>query len=683
MAKIRIAGGYILLYRVPKSAIIDFLINDKSEDSVRKAIHVLDDSASGKLVSLLVNFDYKQVIHVFQKCIETTPQEAKELYRRYRYRGMKTLHIYSRKGKCDLHSLNRSALNMVINTRVSELKDSSKKFCNLEIREIESIHEGSIRELSYTYHRFIQYMRIDTEYPDYVTDLRRGFIWIPYKYPWVCICAKDEIVAQILHDSLKQHFGFDSQSLPLTKTVQQGLESTEDMRKAGYVSTGGTARRLTNPQMRDDPEAMEECRQRDKLDDRPLAGFNVELEGKNFSLSYNETGKIYFSIDLDVDQMRVWGVRKIRDIVQYITDLKLTKPGSLFGVKLRALSGVGNNVKLAIVDIASAIARCKNENVSDVPLKSDVFELATNLDTYIKTRFRIFCSTCNDYSEIVCDCGDIDNFSIKDGHIKCKTCDNPILKILCFDGHKNHISQMKDCIELLPLSRLNDLIVNIFKETTELSFIGSQESFSIKNDRLFYRHDASKTVYRINEIPQYKQGLLVVPEKEISVIKKAINDFKEKCGKMSTDNCAQCIQNDIGTKCYLRLFGLFDSAYEPRPHQGHEFGDYSNLVNIENQQKTIAIAMKSNTKRTRKLKKVKLRDAIGSDIYSQVGSYLHDGRIDVIGVCVPKKLEDGFAAMLKKDTQDKNKKLLIIDDDDLVQIAYSAMRKNNLSIEEI
>jgi len=684
MVRIRIANEYKWLYRVPKNAIIDFLLNKKSEDSVRKAILILDDSASGKLISLLVNLDYTQVIYAFQKCKETTSQEAQDLYRQYRYRGMKNLHLYSRMGKCDLHSVNRSALNLVISQKTSELKDSSKKFCNLEIVNIESIDNGSIREFSYTYHGYISYIPPETGYPSYVYDLRRGFIWIPYKDPWLCICAKDEIVAQILYESLKQYFKFDSKPLPLTKTVQQGLENIENMRKAGYVSTGGTARRLTNPHMSDDADAMDECRQRDSLDDRPLAGFNTETDGKKFSLTYNESGYIYFSIDLDVDQMRTWGVNKIREIVQYITDLKLTEPGLLFGVKLKALSGIGTKVRPAIVDIASAIARCKNENLSDVSLKNDVFELATNLGAYIKTRFRTFCKTCNDYSEIVCECGDVDNFSVKDGYIKCKTCDKPISKISCFDGHQNRISQMEDCIELLPLSRLNDLIVNIFKEASGLNFIGSHESFSIKKDRLFYRHDASKTVYRINEIPQYKQGLLVVPPKEVSVIKKAINDFKEKCVKMSTDNCAQCIQNNIGTKCYLRLFGLFDSGSIPHPHQGHEFADYSTLVTIENQQKTMVIAMKANTKASRRLKKVKLRgDAIGSDIFSQIGGYFHDGRMDVIGICVPKKLEDGFAAMLKKDAQDKNKKLLIIDDDDLVQIAYSVMQNKDMQLDEI
>jgi len=78
-----------------------------------------------------------------------------------------------------------------------------------------------------------------------------------------------------------------------------------------------------------------------------------------------------------------------------------------------------------------------------------------------------------------------------------------------------------------------------------------------------------------------------------------------------------------------------------------------------------------------------LRDDVGSDLYSQVGSYLHDGRIDVIGICLPRKLEEGFAAMLKKDAQDKNKKLLIIDDDDLVQITYSVMQNKSIQLAAI
>ena len=157
MPKITISEQYKLLYRVPKHAIVDFL-NDKDESSVREAIERLDDNPSGEIKSTLIKYELKQLIYIFQICRATTVEETSDLYRRYRYRGMKTLHLYSREGKCNLHSVNKSALNRVINNKVSELADSSKKFCNLEISEIESIDMGSIREFSYTYHGFIPYI---------------------------------------------------------------------------------------------------------------------------------------------------------------------------------------------------------------------------------------------------------------------------------------------------------------------------------------------------------------------------------------------------------------------------------------------------------------------------------------------------------------------------------------------
>ena len=575
-------------------------------------------------------------------------------------------------------------MRKLTNTKVSQITDSWKRFCDLEIRVIESIHNGSIREFSYSYCGFIPYTPPDTEYPKTVRDLRRGFIWIPYHDPWICICAKDDNIAKVLHESLLEYLGFRSKPLPLTKTVQQKLENLENLRKAGYLSSSGTTRRLANPKMINDPEAMQECRQRDSSDDRPLAGFNVDLDKITFALSYNESGYIYLSRDLTVDQMREWGVTKIQEIVQVINALKLTKPSTLLGESISVLKGIRKDIKPSIIDIASSIMRCKTENISGAPLKNDVFLLADKLGNYIKSRFRVYCSKCNDYSEIVCECGNIDDFIIGSRHIRCRICNTLVSRVSCFDGHKNNISQIDECIELIPLSRLNDLITNIFKEATDLNFIIWQESFSIKNNRLFYRHDESKPVYKLCEIPQFKQAMNDVPDEKYPAIRKAINSFQEKCNRMSTENCANCIKEDIGKKCYLRLFGLFDPNYEPRPHQGHEFGDYSTLVNIENQQKTMVIAMKSNSKRKKRAKKkVSLRDDVGSDLYSQVGAYLHDGSMDIIGICLPQKLEEGFAAMLKKDAQDKNKKLLIIDDDDLVQIVYSTMQNKDMQLDEI
>ena len=145
MPVITISKQYKWLHRVPKHAIVNFL-QDKDEPSVREAIRKLDNNTSGTILSILIKFDSKQLIYIFQTCTMTTPEEAYDLYRQYRYRGMKNLHLYSREGKCNLHSLNKSALNRVISTKASELIDSSKKFCNLEVSKIESIDRGSIRE---------------------------------------------------------------------------------------------------------------------------------------------------------------------------------------------------------------------------------------------------------------------------------------------------------------------------------------------------------------------------------------------------------------------------------------------------------------------------------------------------------------------------------------------------------
>jgi hypothetical protein len=677
MPEITISKEYKRLYRVPKHAIIDFL-KEKDETIVRKVIYLLDKESTGTIESILIKFELKQLIFIFEKCQATTPQDAIKLYLEYRYRGMKTLHLYSREGKFNLNSMNVSALNRTIRIKTSEFKDPTKKFCNLEIREHESIDKGTIRELSYSYYGFIPYTPPDTEYPSTVTDLRRGFIWIPFHDQWICICSKDDNVAQVLNEALQEYFGFISKPLPLTKTVQQRLENTEDLRKAGYISSSGTIRRLTNPRMMNDSEAMQECRQRDNSDDRPLAGFNINVDGVSLSLSYNESGYIYFSRDLNVDQMREWGVTKIREIIRVINDLKLNAPGALLGEKLSILNGVPKDTKSAIIDIASAIVRCKKERLSDVPLKNDVFVLASKLEGYIKTRFRVYCSKCSDYSEIVCECGSID-FLIEAGHIKCQACNAVVSKVSCFDGHKNNISRTEECIEILPLSRLNDLIAKIFAEATDFNFVISRENFSIRNNRLFYKQDASNTIYRLNEIQHFKQVLTNVPEQEIPIIRRAISQFRERCPSMSNENCSKCISGTDRKKCFLRLFGLYDSHYNPRPHQGHEFGDYSTVINIDNQQKTIVIAMKSDSKKS----KVRLRDPVGQDLYSQIGGYLHDGRIDMVGICLPRKLEEGFEAMLKKDAQDKNKKLLIVDDDDLVQITYSVMRNKNMQLDAI
>jgi len=88
-------------------------------------------------------------------------------------------------------------------------------------------------------------------------------------------------------------------------------------------------------------------------------------------------------------------------------------------------------------------------------------------------------------------------------------------------------------------------------------------------------------------------------------------------------------------------------------------------------------------KSSNKSGKVKLRDSVGQDLHSQVAGYLHNGAVDVVGICLPRKLEEGFEAMLVRDARDKKKRLVLIDDDDLVQVTYSVMKKHKIAIDDI
>ena len=56
MPEITISKEYKWLHRVPKHAIVNFLI-DKDEASVREAISKIDDNTSGTILSILIRFD--------------------------------------------------------------------------------------------------------------------------------------------------------------------------------------------------------------------------------------------------------------------------------------------------------------------------------------------------------------------------------------------------------------------------------------------------------------------------------------------------------------------------------------------------------------------------------------------------------------------------------------------------
>ena len=154
-----------------------------------------------------------------------------------------------------------------------------------------------------------------------------------------------------------------------------------------------------------------------------------------------------------------------------------------------------------------------------------------------------------------------------------------------------------------------------------------------------------------------------------------------KCDHPTIEKCAKCVAERQGGPCYLRLYGLFDPHYTPYPHHGSEFGDYSRAVTLDGQQQTLVIAMKRGklNKQTLKLRD----DTLGQDIYTQVRTYLADGNMDVLGISVPRRLDERFLATLRRDAELHKKRMLIIDDESLARVVYSVMTRCDLALEEV
>ena len=131
----------------------------------------------------------------------------------------------------------------------------------------------------------------------------------------------------------------------------------------------------------------------------------------------------------------------------------------------------------------------------------------------------------------------------------------------------------------------------------------------------------------------------------------------------------------------MRLYGLFDSRYIPRPHPGGEFGDVALGVTINGHpDRTLVILLKKGNPKGRS---ITLRHSIGKDIYTQIQEFLHDPRIHMIGIGVPQRFEDGFVAELQRLATSNNKKLTLFGVNELSKIIQHIRDTQDVDLEDL
>ncbi len=685
-----IMGDAQLLFRVPKSAIIDELLQVVPEVLTPLVQGAMAGTGVEISKSSLATLTHSNLIRILE-ATGISSAKINQLHDEFRYRGMKSLYLYS----CTCPTQDVNVDTTAINNTIFDLQSDYQKrsadyaFSRLQIDGLEDIGDAAqpLIELAYSYVASVQVTDPQTEYPTLVDDLRRGFIWLKPAEEWIAVCVRDEAINNILVSALNKHLNCPFKPLYFPKSALQQLEPLENIRRATfYDGSTGTRRRLTNANMIRDSLAMSELKSRDQHDERPASGYNQTLpDGTTFALGYSsERGKIFFSRDLTVTQMRAWAPNKIRDIANTIDSLRLIAPADFVKMAspeiLRRMSQPSREV---IEDISRAVIEAKFGRLGEIELHHDSVTCYQVLGTRVDAYFRVDCEACEEPSEIRCTSCQEPISTLRGGDLVCAQCGQLVdpQRVECSDGHQNVAASVPALVHIVPMSNLRTQVAELVTRSTGERFNADEEFFFIRDSRLILESPDTRVVYTLGDISDF--AVMVpsrIPDPERDSIRGELPHFKERCNRMSSERCATCVKDAHAKKCYLRLFGLLDPGYVPRPHEGHEYGDYSRLVNLGGQQKQLVVAFKTGSPSSRVIKQ---RDSKGRDIYTQVGGYFHDATKDVIGICVPQRLDEGFKSMLRAEAHSASKGLLFIDDEDLCRVVYAVMQKHGLTLDQL
>lgn len=170
--------------------------------------------------------------------------------------------------------------------------------------------------------------------------------------------------------------------------------------------------------------------------------------------------------------------------------------------------------------------------------------------------------------------------------------------------------------------------------------------------------------------------------KSEGMLSKVLFSIKEKCGHVTNEQCAGChskeckCATEIG--CMLRLFEDFE-GYTPQPHQGHEFGDVSMLVNLHGKNMTLCAAAKS-VPSAEKDRKVTKASKLGREIIQQVLDAFTDQRTEIVGVIYPYLLDNQLKYFLYHHAKVNNKRIVILDYEFMLKLLDKYVEDHNLRL---
>lgn len=666
---------------------IRWMIWDNIEkDVIESRLLQIKGQGSTSDITKLVNAQSRAtLIQLIEQSPEITPSTIDIAYEKYRY-GLKPGFTLFWAKHDHIVVLDKDAVEYQIKEYFQSIKyGEDDKYKGLEFNAITKF--GDTYEISVTYLQRFNYIDENGEFT-YVYMMKEGFVWLGIDRNFIAINNLPETLMNALKDFFSKLYRAKITNIKITNDLLNKVFPKDNTKKITRHNPNPSENQLAKVSFAD-PKLSEkqDCIPAEYEDyDVVNTQYVEDIDGTTTgTLGVNcDKGKMYLSKSLTSTQFRAWSTRRIDDIISYFqnsTDITLDSISSRNMFTSSMWIGVKESSIPILNEIVYAIVNCKKAGISCYPVSFETYKAYTELSKFFLERISFVCDNCEETAIPYCEkCGRSDFSISKKSPIKvlCQNCGDVqqnSFGFICENGHVSKYSDVNEFLELISnesfAEKLFDTIHTYFED---ISF-DKNEFFAITNNGLEMHNSPDYAKLKPSDISEFVPISNRKLTHDKNQLVKLYNRLKEKCGPVTTEQCAECkdsiCQSEKDIRCILKLFENFE-GFVPQPHQGHEFGDVSMLVSIDGRNYSFCGAAKSGTSKITKSTK------LGREIIQQTLDAMHDARADIIGTIYPGLLDDQLKYLLYQEAKLHNKRFVILDEDFMIKLLDKYLEEKGL-----
>lgn len=662
--------------------------NIERDDIESRLLQIKKQSYTNDIQKLVNSQSRAVLIELIQMSPEITPHAIDSAYEKYRYGLKPGFTLFWAKQNKDISFSKESLEEKITEFINAQAYAEDDKYKNLEFGTI--IEFGGTYEISLSYLQKFNYINAEGEFT-YVYMMKECFVWVGIDKNFIAINNMPEVLMNTLKRFFSQLYSADITNIKITNKLLEKVFPSEKTKRVTRHNTNPPDNQLEKITFADQNLS-------DKQDCIPSGYENYDITNTQYVEDIDENttgtlgvncnkGKMFLSKSLTSTQFRAWSTRRIDNIISFFqgaSDATIETISSFNMFSSSAWEGIKQSSVTYLNEIVCAIINCKKSNLDSFPLSLDLYKVYVALNNFFQEKIYCLCDSCEEKAIPSChNCG-CTHFNITKrlpAKIICEDCGNTQTGTFIFDCENGHTTSINDVNKAIELIATDDFVEKI-KDTIKIYYsdivFDKSEYFSLYNGSLMLHKSPNYEKLKASDIKDFEKTISRTITHNEENLTSILRTIKEKCEHPSNDNCANCQYKNVNTSsdigCILRLFEGFE-GFTPQPHQGHEFGDISMLITLNDKNVSfLGIAKSVNTHHP----KITKSSDVGREIIQQVIDAFNNNCAEVIGVIYPNIISDQLKHLLFNEAKVHNKKLVILDYEFMIKLLDEYLSNKNI-----